>query len=180
MRTMQKKSHRVATYVRRVKAGSAGAANQLVASVHERFTRFCLQLTHDTDLAEEVIQDAYVRALEKVGSLRNDSCFVSWLIVTARHLFTDKLRLKKKSVSLHVLESEEIRRESPRSSPQEVVLQVEQALFALNKPEQEAIFLVDMLGYSYLEASEIIGVKVGAIRSRLHRARRNFQGATLE
>lgn len=141
-------------------------------------------LTRDPVLAEDVAQDAILRAFRAFGQFRGASPR-AWLLAIVRNCcFTAQAR-GGSAVALVVHESsltEEIAAQvadhpDPHPNPEEAaqrqddVLRVRSAIEAIPEPFREAVVLRDLEGLSYAEIAEVTGVPVGTVMSRLARGR---------
>ena len=126
----------------------------------------------DVDIADDLVQEATVRALahDKAPSAEKD--LRHWLFRVIRNLYVDsKRRMKVRteySVSFKRLYDEQpIFDDGPLTN-----ILLRQALESLSSEHREILFLVDIMGMSYAEAADLTGVAKGTVMSRLSRARR--------
>jgi RNA polymerase sigma-70 factor (ECF subfamily) len=133
--------------------------------------RFAYHFTRDQTLADDVTQEAFLRAFRFLGGFRGDSKFTSWLFRIARNCAIDQLRTRKTT-----LERESRAPLGPLSDPQARV-ELHAALEAVTPEHREPFLLVEVFGLSYQEAADVLGVRVGTIKSRMHRARRAMMDA---
>jgi RNA polymerase sigma-70 factor (ECF subfamily) len=163
----------MAANVALAQAGDEAGFTRLIEMTQHRLYRFCLYLCHNGPMAQDLCQEAYVRALEHITTLKEPSQFYSWLLKTAKNLFLDhaKSPRNKNSVALDDVNEAAL---GSRGEDRASVLAVRQALGAIRPEERMVILLVDMEGHSYKEAAEVIGITENALRSRLHRAREAF------
>jgi RNA polymerase sigma-70 factor, ECF subfamily len=146
--------------------------------------RGALRLTRDPAQAEDLVQDTYVRALRYQNSYQVGTNMKAWLFAIMRNLFWDRFKGgRPEDVSLDgdgefalydtlsdptaVPESDVL----DRIAADEVVKAVEQ----LPELHREVVLMVDVEGFSYKDAAEVLGVPIGTVMSRLHRARRQLQ-----
>jgi len=130
-----------------------------------RVRHYALRLVRDPWLADDVLQETFLRAWKHWSTFRSDSNREAWLIRICRNVAFDLLAQRNR------------RRESPLRDEETsgasslLSLDTSEALLDLSLEHREVIFLVDFLEYEYDVAAEILGVPVGTVRSRLHRAR---------
>lgn len=163
----------IARVVLLVQGGDEAALSELIDLTQTRLYRFCLFLTHNPQLAQDLCQDTFVKTLEKIHTVREPQQFVFWLLKTAKRLFLDYLKTKKN----HFASNEEINDSVlPVTDPadRELAMEVQRALNTLKPDDKLLILLVDLEGYSYAEAAHIMGVSEAAVRSRIYRAREAF------
>jgi RNA polymerase sigma-70 factor (ECF subfamily) len=125
----------------------------------------------DGDDADEVTQDIFVRAWQKLGTYRGEAAFSTWLhrvgvnVILARRQ-TLGARRNRFLESDDVLESVPSRRGGP-----EVSLDFEAALDRLPSGARQVFVLHDVEGYRHEEIADMLGLAVGTSKSQLHRAR---------
>jgi RNA polymerase sigma-70 factor (ECF subfamily) len=164
--------------VQAAKEGDEGALSLLIERSQGRLYRFCLYLTGDPRLSEDLCQDTFVKVLEKLTSLRKGGDFQGWLYRTAKNLYIDQWRRAKRHEP-EPLDCVEERRDAPERMP-ELVLEIRSALACLDPENQVLLLLIDQVGHSYREAGEILGLSEAAVTSRIHRVRRAFLEAYKE
>lgn len=87
--------------VRQVKEGNKRAFSELVVRHQKAIMRLALRLTRDVSMAEDVVQDSFVKAYQKIDSFEERSSFKSWLYQIALNTARNKLRsLKRETVSM--------------------------------------------------------------------------------
>ena len=140
---------------------------------------YCLayQLTRNASDAEDITQDAYLRAWQHFDHFEADRSFEAWLLTIVTHRALDLLRRKKRLrlVSLDLPQGYELA--DPAADPQEKVSahpleeRVEFAVEALSAPHREVVQLYYVEECSYQEIADRLGCALGTVRSRIHRAR---------
>jgi RNA polymerase sigma-70 factor (ECF subfamily) len=146
--------------------------------------RGALRLTRDPDQAQDLVQEAYLRALRYQHSYQPGTNMKAWLFAIMRNLFWDRFKgTRKDNVSLddtgdfvlyEKLKDEGAKPESDvldKMAATEVVAAVEK----LPPLHREVVLLVDVEGFSYKDAADTLGVPIGTVMSRLHRARQQLQ-----
>lgn len=159
----------------------AAFANHVIPEI-EVLARVALSLTRNQADAEDLVQDTLVRAYKAVD--RFDGRHPrAWLLTILRN--TNLNRVAKRTVDV-VPRSEAARdavdrTPSTNAGPEELAVErtfdavVERELAALPEPMRAVIELVDMDGLSYQEAADALGIPVGTVMSRLHRARKRMR-----
>lgn len=154
--------------------GDSAAFTSLMEKSQTKLFRLFLYLTNNRQLAEDLTQDTFIRAYEKLKTLREPKNFRSWLHQMGRNVFLAHVRLHKNS-KLHPLEkAPEAGDEGRGSSLTGLSIDIHAALSSLDADERWLVLLVDYQEHAYSEAAEIIGVSEAAVRSRLHRARQQL------
>lgn len=169
---VKKEQPELAQRARDAQKGDEGAAAALIEALQDRVYRFCFYLTGNSEAAQDHCQETLLKVLEKIKTLKDPDQILSWTLRIAKNQFLDqrKSMAHKTSVPLTLLAEPT----SPVAPSREQGLQIQQAIACLEPEERIVILLVDLEGYSYEEAAEIINVSEDALRSRLHRARKAF------
>jgi RNA polymerase sigma-70 factor (ECF subfamily) len=154
----------------RARQGDLDAFEDLVRAYQADVWRFAYHLTRDRSMADDVTQDAFLRAFRFLKSFRGDSKFTSWLFRIARNCAMDALRQR---TGLAAKEPP-----PPLGPPDpQARLEIETALAAVSAEHREPFLLIEVFGLSYQEAADVLNVRVGTVKSRMHRARRAMMAA---
>jgi RNA polymerase sigma-70 factor (ECF subfamily) len=166
-----------ALLVARVRRGDRAAAEALA----QRWLRACravaLAVTREEADADDVCQDAFVTAMERIDDCREPARFGAWLMRIARNRATDQLRARARPVLS--LEGMEI--ESADASPQRQAERGDArgrllaALGELPQERREVLLLHDLEGWTHREIAERMGLPPGTVRSHLHHARKRMR-----
>lgn len=158
--------------------GDRGAFTELVEKNQDRLFASMLQITGSPDEAEEVVQEAFIRAFMKLATFQRNSQFFTWLYRIAFNSALSRRRRKRARISLDQWrENNGLEVASQGDAVDEPMLQrervamVRQALRALSEDHRSILVLREMEDYSYEEIAEILEVSIGTVRSRLSRAR---------
>lgn len=164
--------------IQRAKEGEMIAFEQLYRSHIGRVYALCLRLVSDIDRAEELAQDVFVRAWEKLRTFRGESAFSSWL-----HRLTINVVIEhRRSVGRRVSREEQIsdlpgiNTWQPATSPDDRI-DLERALASLPEGARLVFVLHDVEGYRHHEIAETMGLAVGTSKAQLHRARKLLREA---
>jgi RNA polymerase sigma factor (sigma-70 family) len=136
--------------------------------------------TRDRDLAADVVQEVFTRALEALPSLQRPEVFRSWLMSIARHVAVDALRAKVRTEPIDERAAAEA--PSPEAGPgtlaelTELAELVRGVVGGLNRRDATAVELI-RLGFSVEDVATALGVSHGAAKVALHRARRRLRDA---
>ena len=129
--------------------------------------------------AEDVSQDAFLRAFHRLHGFRHDAPFRSWLLRITHNAALDHLaRRRAEPVDPAGLEDEP-RPDGPRPpadrlETRERIERLELKLQALTAPHRTVLVLRDVEGLSYQEIAQVTDWPLGSVKGRLHRARREF------
>ncbi len=161
--------------------------DRLVRRYHKNAYNVAYRMTGNHTDAEDLTQEAFVRAFRFFGNYRRDWPFDNWLYKIMSNLFVDDLRRKPKQRGQSLDQpidtgnkSDEVYLEIPdsQSNPERIVMHtqldenVQKALNALPKDFRMTVILADIEGMSYEEISDAMRCSLGTVRSRLHRGRK--------
>ena len=136
-----------------------------------RLRAFAVSLCGNVDRANDLVQDALVRALANIDSFRAGTNLNAWLFTILRNHFRSEYRKRRREVE----DADGSYTESLKSQPEQIgrleFVELTVALARLPDDQREALLLVAASGFSYEEAAEICGCAVGTIKSRINRAR---------
>ncbi len=123
------------------------------------------------ELADEVTQDVFVRAWEKLGSFRGEAAFGTWLHRVAINLILG--RRKKLGIQRERFVNGDKAMEllSSRARAAETAIDFEAAMALLPDGARQVFVLHDVEGYKHGEIARMIGISTGTSKSQLHRAR---------
>jgi RNA polymerase sigma-70 factor (ECF subfamily) len=131
-----------------------------------------LSLANDREDALDLLQDCAVRALSARKVPKDEAAYRAWLFKILRNTFIDGVRKKREDVGLqdetYVADSE---RFATLESALINELTVRNALRSLPGKHREVLSLVDVAGFSYAEAADLLEIPVGTVMSRVSRAR---------
>ena len=138
-------------------------------------------LTKNDADAEDVVQDAYVRALRFFSSLRGEDAR-AWLFTIVRNTWYGRFSRRSGSPVMMVADEDADNRADVSLDPeaqviqQQTVDQVRRALETLPTDFREVLVLRELEGLSYKEIAAIVGIPIGTVMSRLARARERLAG----
>jgi RNA polymerase sigma-70 factor (ECF subfamily) len=147
--------------------------------------RGALRLTRDPDSAQDLVQEAYLRALRYQHSYQAGTNMKAWLFAIMRNLFWDRFKgSRKEDVSLDDVGEfvlyDKLRDEGADVLDKLAASEVVAAVEKLPPLHREVVLLVDVEGFSYKDAAQTLGVPIGTVMSRLHRARQQLQKSLYE
>ncbi len=174
--------------VDRFKSGDQAAFDEMVTRYWDRIYAMVHQLLRNPQDAEEVTQDAFIRAHRGLVNFRGESAFSTWLYQIATNLARNRYwywwrRKRDKSISFDqpVSESNETTLaeiipsevESPDTIAvsQELVDRIGKGMEKLNAKHREILILRNVKNLSYEEIAAILDISVGTVKSRIARAR---------
>ncbi len=151
--------------------GNEGAQAALIDITQPSLFRFCVYLTGNKQLAEDICQDTYIKAFENLKNIDKAESFQSWLMKTAKNQFLDFKKSPKNKIKSDI---DEMADELGGANNQDQILYIRQCLNGLDEDEKSVLLLVDLEGLSYEEAAQVLDIKVDNLKSKLHRARNAF------
>ncbi|MCU0240868.1 MAG: RNA polymerase sigma factor [Vicinamibacteria bacterium] len=166
----------------KARQGDAQAIEALLARHQPSLYRFGLKMCRNPEDAQDILQDTLLASLKHLKRFRGESSLSTWLYTIARSFCIKKRRRRVgEPATLHSLDSESAaaadtipdRARTPDEELQRTRLNaaLDQAVAALAPGYREVLVLRDMEGLPAAEVARILGLKVEAVKSRLHRAR---------
>jgi RNA polymerase sigma-70 factor, ECF subfamily len=170
--------------VLRARDGDLDAFETLYREHGGRVMALCLRMCPHPAEAEELAQDVWVRAWEKLASFRGESAFTTWLHRLAVNVILERRRREGRHRARFESVAETSTHEALPSNPTGsalgfpgVRLDLERAVAMLPEGARTVFVLYDVEGYRHSEIAESMGVAEGTVKSQLHRARRMLREA---
>ncbi len=165
--------------------GDKSIIDQLLVRYHSRVFRLALSILHNSQDAEEVIQEVFLKVFQKLDSFKGESSFSSWLYRVAINTTFMKLREKRGAETLPLEEMERkideetgkggvsdwARRPDDELLSEEATQIITEAMEKLPDEFKMVVILRDLDGLSTEEVGKLLGLSPAAVKSRLHRAR---------
>ena len=178
--------------IERIKAGDMAAYNVMVIRHYDRIFSRVLQLLNNKQDAEEVTQDAFIRAQRGLENFRGDASFSTWLYQIATNLAHNRYwywfrRKRDQSISLDQPQCEDgsltlenvmpCADENPAEAvvTQEFVDRVSACMQYLNDKHKEVLILRNVKNLTYDEIAQQLEISVGTVKSRIARARESLR-----
>ncbi|HVV82087.1 MAG TPA: sigma-70 family RNA polymerase sigma factor [Kofleriaceae bacterium] len=153
------------------RAGDREAIDELLARYEQPIYRFGLRMCGDEESAREVLQETMIAAFRHLPGFRGEAALSTWLYQIARSFCIKERRGQRPGAEL----DEELADQAPSPDRQaharEIGAALSKAIAALPADQREVLVLRDVEGLSAEEAAGVVGIEVGALKSRLHRAR---------
>jgi RNA polymerase sigma-70 factor (ECF subfamily) len=175
------------TLLVRAQDGDMSAFEELVGRHEEKVYGLALRMTRSEADAAEITQDTFLSAYQHLGEFRGEAAFGSWVHRIAANNALMRLRRQKvldivsdeiagpeftdRGSLAEVPESDWSRRADDKILDDELRRAIQEATDALPEGYREVFLLKDVEGLSYEEISEMVGISIPAVKSRLHRAR---------
>ncbi|MCL3880733.1 RNA polymerase sigma factor [Marivita sp. GX14005] len=135
---------------------------------------FAMSLTRNSALADDMVQDALVKAWTKIESYQPGTNMRAWLFTILRNTYYSHHRKARREVADVDGEMSASLAQKPDHDGRLQMRDFNKAFDQLNAEQREALVLVGAGGFSYEEAAQTCGVAVGTIKSRVNRARRQL------
>ena len=157
--------------VLQARLGDHAAYGELVARHQGRVRGWLRHLCGDHAEADDLAQEAFVRAWTRLGDLKDAARFSSWLMRIAYNEFLQSRRRAQKRQRLaERLATEQDVSGNTASAPQpETAVELERVLSILSERERAVVVLNYAYGYSHGEVSELTGLALGTVKSLIHR-----------
>ncbi len=151
--------------------GDITAFESIVRLYQPEVWRLAVQIVRDERLAEDVVQETFVRVYRFLPRFKGDAKFNTWLYSITRNCALDSLKSAERQTKVRE------RLSGTRPGNQGDVglrFEIKQAIALLPLELREPLVMVDMFEMTYAEVAKIVGVPVGTVKSRVFRARSNL------
>ncbi len=160
--------------IRWVADGDVSCVGTLFERHHGGVFRYCLQITKDKELSEDLVQEVFMKVLSKAKTYRGDGSFKAWLFNMARNVAFDQLRLNQRRHAQHDPSVEAGPSSEELASSQESLDLAVRALDSLPETVREVIWLGRFEFDGYEDLGVALGCAPGTARVRMHRAMKQF------
>lgn len=171
--------------ISRFQSGDENAYVELVNRYKDKLTNFVFYFLKDEEHSEDIVQETFIRLYEKKHYYKEIAKFSTWIYTIARNLANTELRKKSRTKIMYLSQMSNYKKDYDlKSSDPELNKNIENEFLmkeihaAIDKlPEnyKSAIILRDIQGLDYEQISNIIGVPLGTVKSRINRARLQLQ-----
>ena len=163
--------------VLRARLREHSAYGELVARHEGRVRGWLRHLCGDHAEADDLAQDAFVRAWTRIGDLKDTARFKPWLMRIAYNEFLQSRRSYRKRARLmeRYANEQEPEDQSETNAKRDAALEIRQVLSILSRRERAVVVLNYAYGYSHGEVSELTGMPLGTVKSLIHRGSRRVR-----
>ena len=165
--------------IRWIAAGDKSCLGTLFERHHEALYNYCLQITGNTALAEDSVQETFLRMLKASAGFRGDGSFRGWMFNIARNLIFDHMRREKRLQPMDQEKQEKQAGKEPgpekTASDREGSVLLERALGLLPEAAREVIWLGRFHFDGYAELGQALDCSAGTARVRMHRAMKQLR-----
>jgi len=144
--------------------------DRLVTVFHADMYRYAAWLCRDKAIAEDVVQESMIRAWKSLDALREEDAAKQWLLTIVRRenaRYFERRRLETVDIDNLTASQAALLAEEP----DEQLYELRESIFELENDYREPLVLQVLMGYSTSEIGDLMGLKQGAVLTRLHRAR---------
>jgi RNA polymerase sigma-70 factor (ECF subfamily) len=174
----------------RIQEGESDCFDVLVDRYKVRLYNYLYRLVGNPDEAEEVAQEAFVKAYIHAGKYKTIARFSTWLYTIATNLVRNRMRSKRRAPKIYSLwgksrfdgeEETQLDILDPGRSPEQELNDrelsdvIQQAIQRIPEKYRECFVLREINQLSYEEISAVTNLKLGTVRSRINRARGHFR-----
>lgn len=156
--------------IHKAKEGNIDAFSEIIDRFKGNVYRQAFGMVNDPSEAQDIAQEAFIKAYYSLNKLKSEYAFFSWLTQIVSHLCYDRLQKRMKEKKL----ADCWQKEETSSQWMEKVqlrLTIQEAMAKLSPEHREVIMLRDVQGFSYDEIGDILKIPVGTVKSRIHLAR---------
>ncbi|WP_100641991.1 sigma-70 family RNA polymerase sigma factor [Alteromonas facilis] len=147
----------------------------LVNATHSDIFRYAYWLIRDKAIAEDVVQETYLRAWKSLDSLQDPKAAKSWLITILRR--ENARRFERKQFDLVDIDDVSVEDESPANETELEHAELRKLMAGLSEEYREPLMLQIIFGYSGEEIAEQLGLNKNTVMTRLFRARNQLKEA---
>ena len=153
------------------RTGDRAAIDELLARHEQQIYRFGLRMCGDEESAREVLQETMLAAFRHLPGFRGEAALSTWLYQIARSFCIKERRGTRPTAQLDERAPDPAPLSDRQAHAREIGAALAKAIASLPTDQREVLVLRDVEGLSAGEAAQVIGIEVGALKSRLHRAR---------
>jgi RNA polymerase sigma-70 factor (ECF subfamily) len=180
MKTMER--NREAMWVERLRHGDESVFDEIFDALNPRLLAFLERMARQRSVAEDLLEETWLRLVANAKQLRADTNLVAWLYTVARNLFLSHCRARAREQAytaewLALWPNEVARGPYEEAATSEFERRLERALGILPATHREVLLLVGVEGLRSAEAAEVCGISAEALRQRLSRARQMLDQA---
>jgi RNA polymerase sigma-70 factor (ECF subfamily) len=160
-----------AALVAAAQGGDRAAIEELLARYEQQIYRFGLRMCGDEESARDVLQETMIAAFRNLPGFRGQAALSTWLYQIARSFCIKERRGTRPTKELDTALADPAPTPEMHAHARQIGQALSAAIGALPADQREVLVLRDVEGLSAQEAADVIGIEVGALKSRLHRAR---------
>ncbi len=161
---------------------SADPFRRELVSILPRLRRFALTLTRNAPDADDLVQTACIRAMERRDQYRTDLRLDSWMFTMLRNTWVSEIRKRQVRVGAGQIDAADATDLRTEIGGHDIAYgnQIVAQILALPEGLASVLLLVSVEGHSYKEAAEILEIPIGTVMSRMSTARQRMRAALAE
>lgn len=164
--------------IKRVLAGDAAAERKLYDAHVDRVFRLAFRMTGDATQAEDLTQDIFIRAFDRLADYRGEAPFAGWLHRVATSVILTGLRRRKRRQEMESTRDDLEWVAEPAPTPDhDLKRRLDRAVDRLDDNHRLVFVMHDLEGFTHREIAVVMDAPVGTIKARLSRARRKLRDA---
>jgi RNA polymerase sigma-70 factor (ECF subfamily) len=160
--------------VRRCQRGERAAFEELFRRFQPRLRYYVRRLDAVDGRTDDLLQDVWVKVVGRIGSLKDPKAFTAWLYTIARHEVYGRSRARSAPVELTEEQAEQVS-DDELTFDDDDATRVHEALDRLKAHHREILTLSFMEDLSHEEIAEVLGIRAGTVKSRIHYAKQSLR-----
>jgi RNA polymerase sigma-70 factor (ECF subfamily) len=167
--------------IRRAKGGDGPAIEELIRAHQEALYAFILRMSGRPDVAEDIVQEAFVRVLKNLDRFDSRFRFSTWLFTIAKRLYVNAMQKQRPAYDTDAVSAQEGAAVTPHriSASTETMdnmrALLDLALQQLNEQQREIVLLFHQQNWPIADIAEHLMMPEGTVKSHLHRARKRMR-----
>jgi RNA polymerase sigma-70 factor (ECF subfamily) len=169
----QDRNRHLSDVVQRAKTGDTAAFEELYHENLGRVYALCMRMTRNKTQAEDLTQEGFIRAWQKLNSFRGDSAFSTWLHRLTVNLVLTELKTQKRKTE-KVFSTDDLTpfEKAGTTSNPGIGMDLERAIASLPSQARKIFVLYRIEGYKHEEIANMLKIATGTTKAQLHRARK--------
>jgi RNA polymerase sigma-70 factor (ECF subfamily) len=169
--------------IRHAKAGDGAAIEALIRAHQDALYAFILRMSGRPHVAEDIVQEAFVRVLKNLDRFDPRFRFSTWLFTIAKRLYVNAMQKQRPAYDTEMVSIQEGKSQAPgglasRAETMDNVRDLlDDALDTLNDQQREIVLLFHQQNWPITEIAEHLRMPEGTVKSHLHRARKRMKRA---
>lgn len=152
--------------------------NEVYAEFDRRILAYCIYVTGDRDLANDVFQEVFIKAYRSLHTIREFDKLSNWIFRIARNECLNALKVvqrnDRRSIDIESPEAEASHATSVQDGWTDEVAHLHWGLDQLSHEHREALLLAEFEGFSMKEIADMTGTSVSNVKVRIHRAKQKL------
>lgn len=154
-------------HLRKARDGDPAAFTALVRQYDPQLRAYAYRLLGDRTAMDDALQNAYLNAFGAIGRFRGDASFKNWMYRIVHNACIDLIRRRRDDAELFEGAAVAVDPARARGDRLDLIAAFE----AMTAEHRAVLTLIDVEGFDYAEAADVLSVPIGTVRSRLNRAR---------